>query len=182
MTSKKKKMKTTTLKILEEISKFIDEIIEPITYSGLRQRCRFYYTENDLRRYPGWYHSNLESMERRKYIKINRKNDSVVLTNKGKIKLLENSDENTTDGKWRMLSWDIPEDYKVKRQLLCRSIKRIGYKKVQKSLWACPFAKADQVNLIIEELKLQKYIAYLRVDRTDIEKHLYRLFEKELKR
>ncbi|PIZ27612.1 hypothetical protein COY45_01535 [Candidatus Berkelbacteria bacterium CG_4_10_14_0_8_um_filter_42_34] len=121
-------------------------------------------------------------MERRKYIKINRKNDSVVLTNKGKIKLLENSDENTTDGKWRMLSWDIPEDYKVKRQLLCRSIKRIGYKKVQKSLWACPFAKADQVNLIIEELKLQKYIAYLRVDRTDIEKHLYRLFEKELKR
>ncbi|MFA5158379.1 MAG: hypothetical protein WC451_04330 [Patescibacteria group bacterium] len=75
-----------------------------------------------------------------------------------------------------MLSWDIPEQLKTKRQQFCRAIKRIGYKQVQKSLWACPYAKADQVNLVIDEFGLTKYVAYLQVDRTDIENHLKMMF------
>lgn len=174
----KEKIKNKTVQILEEIIKFaseIDEFVEPLTYSGLKRRC--YYMEGDPRRYPKWYHTNLESMERRGYVKIDRKSDSIELTNKGKIKLIENSDEKIIDGKWRMLSWDIPEKFSTKRRQLCRSIKRIGYKQVQKSLWACPFIKADEVSLIIEEFKLQKYVAYLRVDKTDIENYLKKLFQ-----
>lgn len=176
----KEKIKNKTLQILEEIAKFaseLNEVIEPLTYSGLKRRC--YYMEGDPRRYSKWYHTNLGSMERRGYVKINRKSDSIELTNKGRIKLLENSTEKGLDGKWRMLSWDIPEKYLVKRRQFCSSIRRIGYKQVQKSLWACPYIRADEISLITEELGLQKYVAYLRVDKTDIENYLNKLFKNE---
>jgi len=162
----KVKIKKKTLQILEEIVKFtseINELTEPLTYSGLKRRC--YYMEGDPKRYSKWYHTNLGSME---------------LSNKGRIKLLENSTEKVVDGKWRMLSWDIPEKYLAKRRQFCSSIRRIGYKQVQKSLWACPYIRADEISLITEELGLQKYVAYLRVDKTDIEDHLQKLFEKDI--
>jgi CRISPR-associated endonuclease Cas2 len=106
---------------------------------------------------------------------------SVRLTQKGKIKLLENSEDGSTDGKWRLLSFDIPEDKRRQRDQFRRTIKRIGFKQVQKSLWACPFVKANGVKLAIEEYDLSRYIAYMIVEETDIEDYLKKLFSDELK-
>jgi len=170
----KSKIKNITLKILEEISKFADEGVELITFSDLKRNL--YYMEGDPRRSI----NNFKSLERRGYIKVEHKSNSIELTNKGKIKLIENSTKNLVDGKWRMLSFDIPENLNNKRVQLRRSIKRIGYKQVQKSLWGCPFVRADEIDLIIKELGLEKYVAYLLVEKTDIEVHLIRLFKKDL--
>jgi len=169
------KIKSITLRFLIELSKFTDDVMEPMTLSGMRKRVC--YPGLDKRKFD----SNIRSIEKRGYIKINRKSDSVELTNKGRIKLLENSGDKIIDGKWRMLSWDIPEKYSVKRQRICRSIRRIGFRQVQKSLWACPFVQADEVELIIKELGLEKYVAYLVVEKTDIEEYLRRLFKDVLK-
>ncbi|MCX6810768.1 MAG: hypothetical protein NTY30_03505 [Candidatus Berkelbacteria bacterium] len=167
-------IKNITITFLSELSKFADEIIEPMTLSGMRKRV--YYPEWNNRKFD----SNVRSLEHRGFIKIDRKSDSIELTNKGRIKVIENSSEKIIDGKWRFLSWDIPEKFSVKRQSLCRSVRRIGYKQVQKSLWTCPFAKANQVDLIIKDLGLEKYVAFLLVEKTDIEGHLKQLFKKDL--
>lgn len=105
---------------------------------------------------------------------------SIRLTRKGKIKRLEKSQDITTDGRWRFISFDIPEKYKNLRIQLIRCLRRIGYKPVQKSLWASPFIKANEVNLIIEELKVSQYVAYFVVEETDIEQHLLELFDNVL--
>ncbi|MFA5157566.1 MAG: hypothetical protein WC451_00020 [Patescibacteria group bacterium] len=165
----KQKSLNKTLEFLVEIAHLTDEIVEPLTLSGIKKGLY-------RRTHPKEFSDNLHSLERRGYIKINRKFRSVELTNKGKIKLIENSIDEEVDGKWRMLSWDIPEKLAIKRRQLCRSIRRIGYKQVQKSLWACPFARADQVDLVISEYGLQDYVAYLRVDKTDLDKYLKQLF------
>lgn len=172
------KAKNITLTILEGIVDVLDEGYELFSYEAYKRST--YYQQGDPRRHTKWYYNHLKSLEHRGYINISHKDKSVELTSKGRIKLIENSDDQKVDGKWRMLSWDIPEDLAIKRRQLCRSIRRIGYKRVQKSLWACPFAKADQVDLIIEELNLHKYVAYLQVDKTDIENHLLGLFKNEL--
>ncbi len=168
------KAKNITIGILEEISKFADEIFTPLTYSGMKRRV--YYLDGDPRRID----NNFNSLERRGYIRVDRKSNSVTLTQKGQIKLIESSTENIVDGKWRMLTFDIPEIIEKKRRQLRSSIKRIGYRQVQKSLWACPFARADKVELIINELELEKYVAYLLVEKTDIEAHLKQLFKDDL--
>lgn len=164
------KIKSTTLIILEEFSKLLDEVIGPVTYSGLKRNLM--YMEGDPRRLA----NNFKSLERRGYLKIDSQSDSIEFTTKGRIKLIENSTDNIADGKWRMLSFDIPEGMRKKRNQFRRSIKRIGYRQVQKSLWACPFARADKVDLIIEELDLKQYVAYLLVEKTDIDQDLARLF------
>jgi len=168
------KTKEITVAILREISKFLDEGVELITFDDIKRKLD--HIPGDPRRVP----NNLWSLERRGYIKVDRASNSVKLTNKGKIKLVEESGSFEVDGKWRMLSFDIPEDLRNKRNQFRRSIKRIGYKQVQKSLWACPFAKADEIELIIKEMKLEKYTAYLLVEKTDIDSHLKTLFHAEL--
>ena len=172
------KIKNITLTILRGISEVLDESHELFSFEAYKRSV--YYQEGDPRRHTEWYYRNLKSAEKRGYIKIDTKNHSIELTNKGKIKLIENTVDEKTDGKWRMLSWDIPEHLSSKRRQLCQSIRRIGYKQVQKSLWACPFAKADQVDLVITELNIKKYVAYLRVDKTDIESYLLKLFSKRI--
>lgn len=122
------------------------------------------------------YGDRIKDLEKRGYIKIT--SDSIEITKKGKIHHLEKSNNQTTDGKWRILSWDIPESMSLQRNQFRRSIKRIGYRQVQKSLWACPFIKADEVDLIIDEYDVRKYVAYFVVEKTDIQEHLLKLFEK----
>ena len=122
------------------------------------------------------YGDRLKDLEKRGYIKI--ASDSIEITKKGKIHRLEKSNDQATDGKWRMLSWDIPESMSLQRNQFRRSIKRIGYKQVQKSLWACPFTRADEIDLIIDEYGVRKYVAYFVVEKTDIQEHLLKLFKK----
>ena len=107
---------------------------------------------------------------------------SIRLTRKGKIKRLEQSTDCGSDGRWRFISFDIPEDRKSLRIALTRSLRRIGYKPVQKSLWVCPFNKADEAGLLIEELGIGDFIANFQVDinNMDIKQHLLELFDDEL--
>ena len=165
------KLLNYTVNFLIELSKFSDEIITPLTLSGMRKNLNFYHYDNRK------FDNHVRSLERRGYIIVDRKNDSVRLTNKGKIKLIERVGDFKLDGKWRMISFDVPEKLRVKRDQFRRSIKRVGFKQVQKSLWACPFVHADQVDLIISELDLKDFVAYLRVDKTDIENHLLTQFK-----
>jgi len=162
------------VEILVVAGKLLDEELYSISYEKLRREA--YYLEGDPRRLSNRIHS----LERNGYLKINRKSSSIELTGKGRIKILENTTDDSIDGKWRFLSWDIPEKLRIKRRQFCRSIKRIGYKQVQKSLWASPFIKSNEVYLIIDDLKIRKYVAYIVAAKTDIDPDLRRLFKVEL--
>ncbi|MCX6811029.1 MAG: hypothetical protein NTY30_04870 [Candidatus Berkelbacteria bacterium] len=105
---------------------------------------------------------------------------SVRLTRKGKVKRLEKTNESSADGKWRVISYDIPDDRKPLRIALTRSLRRIGYKPVQKSLWVCPFNKADEIEILISELGINIFVANFKVESSDIEEHLRELFDDEL--
>jgi len=104
---------------------------------------------------------------------------SIRLTRKGKIKCLENLGMNETDGRWRFVSFDIPEVLKTQRLAFTRSLRRIGYKPVQKSLWVCPFNKADETQLLCDELGINDYVANFKVGAINIETHLKELFDLE---
>jgi DNA-binding transcriptional regulator PaaX len=168
------KAKKIGLGILIEIGKLYDEGVELITFEDVIRNVK--YIPGDPRRIK----TNVRSLERSGYVKISRQINGIEITNKGRIKLLENSTDKLVDGKWRMLSFDIPEKLRKKRDQFRRSIKRIGYKKVQKSLWACPFIKSNEVELIITELEINQYTAFLLVEKTDIENYLQHKFKSEL--
>lgn len=124
----------------------------------------------------------IRSLKRSGYINIHRnpRGYSIEITGKGRIKLLEHNSSDATDGNWRMLSFDIPEKYRKTRDRFRATIKRIGFKQVQKSLWACPFIRADDIQYAIDEYRVNEYVVYLVVSKTDAEKFLEKMFAFEL--
>lgn len=179
MPKKRFKYGEITLKILEFIATSSEGVLRAfVDQKGLKRHLKYGYPLDTER-----FFEYLRRLEGRGYVEIKAtaRSYSIKLTQKGEIKLLENQKENKIDGKWRMLSFDIPEESKNQRNLFRSSIKRIGFKMVQKSLWTCPFIKADQIEKIINYYNLNKYVAYLVVEKSDIEEYLKSLFKQELK-
>jgi CRISPR/Cas system-associated endoribonuclease Cas2 len=171
----RKRVVDITLTILEEISRIVEVSASGVLDPHDLQKKSIYGTLESEK-----FFSRLRSVERRGYIAIDRgkvNQASISITNKGEIKLLESSIGNVIDGKWRIVSFDIPESLRNKRNSLRRIIKKLGFKQIQKSLWACPYNKADNLKLVFDDLKINKYVAYFIVEKTDIGDHLNRKFK-----
>lgn len=177
----KKKIKAVSIVLLDILENLADVSDAFIFSAGSTKLFHQKLRENGIARDRA--SDQLEYLERVGYIERvkDKKSYSVKLTLKGKIKLLENSDEKKIDGRWRMISFDIPEELRNNRNRFRSAIKRIGFRRVQQSLWACPFVRADQIEKLIKYYKVDDYVAYLIIDKTDIEKHLQKIFKDELK-
>lgn len=165
-----------TVEFLEELSDWLDAFLfssgsTRLFYQQLYKNKRFRSEKRISER--------LHSLHKRGYINLkkNKKRISIKLTEKGRIKLLEHSNKNQIDGKWRMISFDIPEELRARRDRFRSAIKRIGFRQVQKSLWACPFVKADGIEKAIRYYQVKDYVAYLIVEKSDIDKYLKNIFE-----
>lgn len=176
------KYREITIAFLETINEIGKNFIKSFFYKQEFARRFKYYKINQSR-----FKDYFGGLRKRGYIEIDTKKSPqgklirVKLTQKGRLKLLEESKEEKIDGQWRMLSFDIPERMRQKRNLFRATIKRIGFRQVQQSLWACPFTKADQVELAIKECGVQDYVAYLIILKTDIESYLKKLFSDVIK-
>ena len=177
----KKKYREVTLNILKVISTLTENLIDAF----VDQKAILHKINNNSDG-SNIFSNKLKRMENAGFIEIienpKSKDKSIKLTNKGRIKLIENSFDNKKDEYWRMISFDIPEKLRNVRNQFRSSIKRIGFKQLQKSLWACPYAKADKVDLIINELRINKYVVYMIVKKTDADLYLKKLFSKEDKK
>ena len=171
------------IKITDEILDFLDDFFDLADASVFSSRSTkvFYKRLYKNRMQKDYMWRKLSYLHKRGYLKYQKdqENISIKLTTKGKIKLLENKPDDAKDGKWRLLSFDIPEKEKGKRNRFRAAIKRIGFKQVQKSLWACPLVKANKVELAINYYKVKKYVAYLIVEKSNIQIHLKNLFSEK---
>lgn len=89
--------------------------------------------------------------------KIETKEGTVIkLTEKGRRKILHYRLEKLEpkkgkwDGLWRMVFFDVEETERKKRNLLRDSLKALGLKQMQESVWVSPFDVFDEVKYIRE--------------------------------
>jgi len=116
-------------------------------------------------------------LKRSHYIKIGE-GDSVKLTNKAKIRIIEKfASLYPNDGKRRLISFDIPEVKRRERNGFRRTIKQMGFKQIQKSLWVCDKNLSDLVEIAIKEFKVSEYVAYFVIERSNIDKHINKILK-----
>ena len=65
------------------------------------------------------------------------------------------------DGKWRMLIFDIPETRKALREKVRNTLRAIGFKWLQDSVWVYPFDCEDFVTLLKADFKIGKDVLYV---------------------
>lgn len=108
---------------------------------------------------------------------------TIVLTEKGKLNTLNYYFENMEikkedwDGKWRMVSFDIPEKKRKGRDTLRKKIKELGFYELQKSLWVYPYECKNEIDFIIEYFNLRKYVRFAILSYIDNELHLKEIFK-----
>jgi len=120
-----------------------------------------------------------------RFVKFIEKNDRqhLEITNKGKRQLIEfdidtiEIKKQELDGKWRLVIFDIPEKFRLARDVLRDKLKEIGFVKVQKSVWATPYECQDEIDFIASVYEIQKYVNYCVVEKSDFSYSLRSYFK-----
>ena len=171
----KRKRQTTTEKILSTVFDLLessDNLLStlPTTwriYDKLYGRAEY----KDIMRRISWQKSRMQfakfinNLKRRGYLKIKIEKDksAVILTPNGLEKILrlslEKSDrKKRRDGKWQMIIWDIPENYKKTREKFRNALKSLGYQQLQKSVWVCPYNIIKETEKVIRFYGTEEYV------------------------
>ena len=80
------------------------------------------------------------------------------------------------DGKWRIVSFDIWEKRKDVRLRLREILLKIGFVKLQNSVWVYPYDCEDVVNIVKTELRLGRGTLYIIADQIENDHSLRKHF------
>jgi DNA-binding transcriptional regulator PaaX len=104
---------------------------------------------------------------------LERDGASVVLTDKAKMKIVDKiASKIKNDKRNYLVSFDIPEPMKRNRNSFRRTIKRIGFAQIQKSLWVINKDVGELVDIAIKENGVEDYVAYFVSEVSSIDKFI----------
>jgi CRISPR-associated endonuclease Cas2 len=100
-------------------------------------------------------------------------NDSVRLTNKAKMRIVDQvAAKSGKCKKYHLVSFDIPEIKRVERNRFRRAIKRMGFVQIQKSLWVSNKNIGHLVDAATEEYRVSDYVAYFVSESSNIDRFI----------
>lgn len=70
------------------------------------------------------------------------------------------------DGEWQIVAFNIPEKERFKRDLFRQHLDRLGYGRVENSLWIAPRDNAQKLDKIINKLTIQNKTTYFSTGKT----------------
>ena len=166
-------------KFAEAVIRFIDNL----KGSRLPIQSPYDHLKKFSQKFGKWqYNRVIKRLKENERIRVVEKNGKlfIELTKKGRLTaLLGKLDLNQRkkwDGKWRLMIWDIPESSNKQRDAIRRFVKRLGFHRLQLSVYITPFElPGDAIEYLIES-GLRRFIRFLRVDRLDDEHSFKKYF------
>ena len=123
---------------------------------------------------------------RGKYVVIRGQGERrrLVLTHKGKRLLNQKALENLRppvsrawDKKWRLVLFDIPEEFKKNRNSFAVGLKRMGFVQIQKSCFTFPFPCLDEIEVLADFHEVRRFVTFLVAESLEGSKALARRFK-----
>src|SRR5262249_6652431 len=128
------------------------------------------YSRRILHRQPGDGYKLISGLKRTGLVTVYEKNNQkfIKLTQKGQMRVLVQKAawdrREKWDGKWRLATFDIPEGSRKARSELRALLKKIGFIKLQASVFISPYPLNREA---VEYLKFSGLIEYIRLMRVD---------------
>jgi len=150
------------------------------TFSAMLSKKQAFKIFND-----NFYHKHTETpftkwlnnLRDQGYIAYKPGSTSFQFTNKTKIKLAKPIGEKIKETEiYYFFSFDVPEKKRDSRNGFRKTIKNLGCKQIQKSLWAINKDVYDFVQMAAREFGVEQYIISIVSSKTDIDGILDRLF------
>lgn len=123
----------------------------------------------------------IRDLNKLKFIKKKENYDGsvvVTLTDKGKLRALNITlrrfyyKKEKWDGKWRMVAFDIPDEYRKGRKALRYRLLVAGFYELQESLFLHPYDCQKELIELVKLFKLEKYVRFGMLDSIDNEKNI----------
>jgi len=114
----------------------------------------------------------ISNLKRSGYIEIDKigGQESVRFTDKAKLAIVDRiAERSAVDNRNRFVSFDIPERLRQSRDQFRRTIKRLGFVQIQKSLWVCDKNIGNLVELAAKEYGVEDYVVYIVSEKTNID-------------
>lgn len=153
---------------LKEIAKTPGELSEGMTTNDIVKKFHgVYWSEKE------WEATRaLKRLEVAGHIKKKKQDKKIYLTQRGYIEILKHQIRNRPtkwDHKWRIVIFDISEDRKNYRNFLRNLLRWLGFKELQKSVWAFPYDVKDKLKelLKIQGLKIEGDIRFVMASEID---------------
>jgi len=146
------------------------------------QIIKYFVPEDDIKRHYR-YRANhsLKKLITDGYVreKIVNGRKTFSLTIKGKLRYesLKERKNKKWDGKWRIVSFDVYEKNRKKRDLLRRELQAYGFQMMHQSMWIYPYPCDEYVALLKSDLSFGKNVQYMLVDYVDMHIELKRMFD-----
>lgn len=108
----------------------------------------------------------LKRLERQKVVAIN--GNQIVITNKGKRKLLKYDLETMTltqkiDGKWRIIIYDIADMKKQERELFRSMLRKLHLLQLQESVYLTPFVCDNEIEYLRQRFNIGNDVMVIKV-------------------
>lgn len=84
--------------------------------------------------------------------------------------------ENKWDGRWRLFIFDIPEKYRLARDMLRRKLKELGMYNMQRSVFVYPYDCRKELEFLSDYYGIAKYATYVESNHIDIDRQLRKYF------
>lgn len=139
--------------------------LKPFPFETPRARMR--KTKHDP---PRSYYQALYYLKRRGLAQIEGRglHQTVKLTKQGFAEALRSKatavQKDPWDGKWRLVIFDIPESERKKRDLLRRILTKIGFLRLQDSVFVSPYKFSDTAAQYLKSIKLDSFIRVVQAE------------------
>jgi DNA-binding transcriptional regulator PaaX len=129
---------------------------------------------------------NLYYLKNKGYVKTknNGGETMIYITQKGikkyycyKTRELKITKPKNWDKKWRIVIADIPEEKRPIRNVFRRTLVRIGFCQLQKSVWVHPYECQKEIEFLKDVYELKNYLYFIIADKIDCETKLKKYFE-----
>lgn len=130
----------------------------------------------------------IKDLKQQEFIRQKQNYDGSVLVSlseKGKLRALNlifrrfDNRRERWDCKWRMVSFDIPNQYTKGRKALVYRLKSGGFYELQKSLFLYPYDCENEIRALVRLFKIEKYIRFGLLEIIDGQEILIRRFKLE---
>lgn len=118
---------------------------------------------------PKGFKKTLERLEEKGVIYLG--GEKIKLTKKGlalqqeiQSQELEIEKPDEWDNIWRLVSYDIPDYLKKERDWFRQNLERLGFEKVQESLWVYPYECKEAIAVLAQSLKLSPHVIVMTTD------------------
>lgn len=98
---------------------------------------------------------------------------AAMITPKGieklfKIELKTMEKKRRKDKKWQMVLFDIPENKRKYRDYFRKALRYLRYKKLQKSIWVCPYDTLKETKEIIKKYNIKPFVELLLIEKVGL--------------